>query len=88
MSSPSIDKNGAIYFGSFDDNVYVINPDGTEKYRFNTEDKVWSSAVIGTDGTVYIGGYDGKLHAFEFFAEELAEDVWPMFGKNSKHTGK
>ena len=88
LSSPTIDKNGVIYFGSFDDNIYVLNPDGTEKYKVNTGANVWSSAVIGDDGTVYIGGYDGKLHAFEFFAEGLANDVWPMFGNNLKHTGR
>lgn len=88
LSSPSVDKNGVIYFGSFDDHVYVVNPDGTEKYKFDTGDNVWSSAVIGNDGTVYIGGYDGKLHAFEFFAEGLATDVWPMFQNNLKHTGR
>jgi outer membrane protein assembly factor BamB len=88
LSSPTVDKNGAIYFGSFDDNVYVLNPDGTEKYKFNTTENVWSSAVIANDGTVYIGGYNGKLYAFEFFAESLAEDTWPIFGNNLKHTGK
>ena len=88
LSSPTIDKNGAIYFGSFDDNIYVLNPDGTEKYKFDTGADVWSSAVIVDDGTVYFGGYDGKLHAFEFFAEGLAIDVWPMFGNNLKHTGR
>jgi outer membrane protein assembly factor BamB len=88
LSSPTIDKNGAIYFGSFDDNIYVLNPDGSEKYKVNTGANVWSSAVIGDDGTIYIGGYDGKLHAFEFFAESLAVDVWPIFGKNVKHTGR
>ncbi len=88
LSSPTVDKNGAIYFGSFDDNIYVLNPDGTEKYKVKTSANVWSSAVIANDGTVYIGGYDGKLHAFEFFAEGLANDVWPIFGNNVKHTGR
>ena len=86
LSTPSVDINGNIYFGSFDDKVYVLNADGTLKYSYLTEDNVWSSAVVGQDGTVYIGGYDGKLYAFEFFAEALADDVWPMFGKNLKHT--
>jgi len=86
LSTPTVDINGNIYFGSFDDKIYVLNPDGTLKYSYLTEGNVWSSAVIGQDGTVYIGGYDGKLYAFEFFAEALADDVWPMFGKNLKHT--
>ncbi len=88
LSSPTIDINGAIYFGSFDDNIYVLNPDGTQKYKFDTGANVWSSGVIGTDGTLYIGGYDNMLHAFEFFADGLANDVWPTFGKNNKHTSR
>lgn len=88
LSSPSVDTNGVIYFGSFDDHIYAINPDGTEKYKVNTGENVWSSATIGSDGTVYIGGYDGKLYAFEFFADAPSSDAWPMFGKNAKHTGR
>lgn len=88
LSTPAIDVNGNIYFGSFDDNIHVLNPDGTLRFSVDTGANVWSSVAIGTDGTVYIGGYDGKLHAFEFFAEGLASDAWPMFGKNLKHTSR
>lgn len=85
-SSPAVDVNGVIYFGSWDDGVYAINPDGTLKYRFPTGGNVWSSPVIGEDGIIYVGSYDGKLYAIEMFAEGLSTDVWPMFGKNVKHT--
>ncbi|WP_242156264.1 PQQ-binding-like beta-propeller repeat protein [Aestuariivivens sediminis] len=85
-SSPAVDQNGVIYFGSWDDHVYAVNPDGTLKYKFLTGGNVWSSPAIGSDGTIYVGGYDGKLHALEMFSTGLANDVWPMFGKNVKHT--
>lgn len=87
-SSPAIDKNGVIYFGSWDDYVYAVNPDGTLKYKYLTGGDVWSSPAIGSDGTIYVGGYDNKLHALEMFSGGLADDVWPMFGKNTKHTGR
>ena len=87
-SSPAVDVNGVIYFGSWDDHVYAVNPDGSLKYKFPTGDNVWSSPAIGSDGTVYIGSYDGKLYALEMFAEGLANDTWPMFGKNQKHTSR
>lgn len=87
-SSPAVDKNGVVYFGSWDNHVYAVNPDGTLKYKFLTGGDVWSSPAIGTDGTVYIGSYDGKLYALEMFAEGLADDIWPMFGKNNKHTSR
>lgn len=87
-SSPAIDVNGVIYFGSWDNNVYAVNPDGTLKYKFLTGGDVWSSPAIGPDGTIYVGGYDGKLHALEMFSGGLANDTWPMFGKNPKHTSR
>ena len=70
-SSPAVDANGVIYFGSWDNNVYAINPDGTLKYKFLTGGIVWSAPTIGADGTIYIGGYDGKLHALEMFSGGL-----------------
>lgn len=88
VASPTVDKNGAIYFGSFDNNFYVLNPNGTEKYKINLGNRIWSAAAIHSDGTVYFGGYDSKLHAYEFFAEGLSPDAWPTFGKNVKHTAR
>ena len=87
-SSPAVDVNGVIYFGSWDDHVYAVNPDGTLKYKFPTGNNVWSSPAIGPDGTIYIGSYDDKIYALEMFAGGLANDVWPMFGKNVKHTSR
>ncbi|MDD7886269.1 PQQ-binding-like beta-propeller repeat protein [Flavivirga sp. 57AJ16] len=84
--SPAVDKNGTIYFGSADNYFYAVNPDGTLKYKYLTGNRIWSGVSIGDDGTVYIGAYDGNLYAFEMFAEGLAEDAWPMRGKNNKHT--
>lgn len=87
-SSPAVDKNGVIYFGSWDNHVYAVNPNGTLKYKFLTGGDVWSSPAIGSNGTIYIGSYDNKLYALEMFAEGLADDVWPMFGKNNQHTSR
>ena len=87
-SSPAVDKNGVIYFGSWDNHVYAVNPDGTLKYKFLTGGDVWSSPAIASDGTIYIGGYDKKLHALEMYAEGLSNNIWPMFGKNQKHTSR
>lgn len=84
--TPAVDKNGTIYFGSADNYFYAINPDGTLKYKYLTGDQLWSGVAFGSDGTVYIGGYDGYLYAFEMFSEGLAQDAWPMRGKNNKHT--
>jgi len=75
-SSPTIGTDGTIYIGSarkysegkvkteIGGKIYAINPDGTEKWRFETESDVFPSPTIGDDGTIYCGaGATGKLYA-------------------------
>ena len=38
---------------------------GTVFWEFETGDDVWSSPVIGAEGTVYVGSYDGKIYALD-----------------------
>ncbi|AEH51461.1 PQQ-binding-like beta-propeller repeat protein [Pseudothermotoga thermarum] len=54
-SSPVIGSDGTIYVGSWDKNVYALDPNGTLKWRFETDDRVISSPAIGSDGTIYVG---------------------------------
>ena len=44
-----------IYVGSHDHRFYALNADGTQRWSFDTGDKIWSSPAIGEDGTVYVG---------------------------------
>jgi len=60
-----------VYVGSRDDNLYAVNPDGTEKWSFSTGDDVRSSPAIGSDGTVYVGSEDNNLYAI---GEEEPDD--------------
>ena len=62
-SSPAIDSNGTVYVGSWDNSLYAINPDGSNKWEFVTGDSVHSSPAIASDGTIYIGSRDGNLYA-------------------------
>jgi outer membrane protein assembly factor BamB len=64
FSSPTIGSDGTIYVGSSDNNLYAINPDGTEKWNFTTGDIILrSSPAIGFDGTIYVGSYDDNLYS-------------------------
>lgn len=64
-SSPAIGADGTVYAASYDGNVYGVNPDGTEKWRFNVGDNIDSSPAIGPDGAIYIGGYNSRVYAIE-----------------------
>jgi len=64
-SSPAIGEDGTIYFGWKDGYLYAVNPGGSLKWRYMTNDKILSSPAIGNDGTIYIGSSDKKLYAIE-----------------------
>jgi len=58
-----IDNDGIIYFGSFDDYLYALNPDGTLKWKFDVNRWIWSTPAISEDGTIYVGSWDDYLYA-------------------------
>jgi outer membrane protein assembly factor BamB len=55
ITEPAIGPDGTIYFGSYADHLYALNPDGTLKWKI----KKWLSSppVVGKDGTVYFCAY-------------------------------
>jgi outer membrane protein assembly factor BamB len=62
-SSPAIDENGTIYVGSDERCLFAFNPNGTIKWRFDTNGWLESSPAIGKDGTIYVGSRGGHLYA-------------------------
>jgi outer membrane protein assembly factor BamB len=68
-SGAAIGSDGTIYFTSLNTGeLYALNPDGTEKWRFKPGLFSYGMApvipAIGIDGTVYASGNDRKLYAF------------------------
>jgi outer membrane protein assembly factor BamB len=62
-SSPAIDANGVIYFGTWGNHLYALNPNGTLKWEFESLNNIDSSPPISSDGTIYFGSWDGYLYA-------------------------
>jgi len=65
FSSPAVDKDGTVYIGAYDGNVYAINPNGSLKWQVPTGDIVEASPAIGADGAIYCGSNDGKLYCID-----------------------
>ncbi|MEZ0367952.1 MAG: PQQ-binding-like beta-propeller repeat protein [Candidatus Sericytochromatia bacterium] len=61
-NGPTIDTDGTIYIVSGDGLIYALNPDGSEKWRFNSGSS-GGSVSIGSDGTLYQTSSDGKIYA-------------------------
>ncbi len=63
FSSPAIGTDGTIYVGSRDNRLYAVDQDGSKKWSFSTEGRIYSSPTIGADGTIYVGSADYNLYA-------------------------
>jgi len=64
-SSPVIGKDGIIYVGSNDKNLYAINPDGSLRWKFKTKGLIDTAPAISSDGNIFVGSSDGKLYALD-----------------------
>ncbi len=62
-ASPAIGMDGTIYFGSVDQELYAVNPDGSLKWKYNTGSLIFSAPAIAADGTVYFGSSGHFLFA-------------------------
>ena len=58
-----IDDEGTIYFGSFNKNLYAVYPNGTLKWKYKTNDWIWSTPALDNDGTIYLGTFGSTFYA-------------------------
>jgi eukaryotic-like serine/threonine-protein kinase len=64
VSSP-VHKDGVIYFGSDDGNVYAVDAvDGRQRWKRKTGGPVSSTPAIAGN-LLYVGSYDGKFYALD-----------------------
>ena len=54
-SYPAIGRDGTIYVPSQEGFLYALTTDGEVKWKYKTQGAIFSSPVIGNNGTIYIG---------------------------------
>jgi outer membrane protein assembly factor BamB len=63
-TSVLLDGNGTAYFGTDNNHIYAVNPDGTMKWDFATAGAVRSGLSMSADGsTIYAVSADGRVYA-------------------------
>ena len=79
VSSPAVDGDGNIYFGSQDDRVYAVDAAGDQLWSFKTGGNVDSSPAVRR-GVVFVGSNDDFLYALRAASGAL---VWKRrLGRN------
>lgn len=63
MTAAAIGTNGTLYYGSDDNRVHAVNPNGQELWTFQTLGSIKATPLVGADGTVYVGSDDASLYA-------------------------
>jgi outer membrane protein assembly factor BamB len=66
------EENGIVYAPSNDGNVYAIDPDGQEIWRFSTNHFVWAQPQINDD-VIYVGSMDHSVYAVDKISGEM---IW------------
>lgn len=68
FSTPVIDRDGVVYVGSADRNLYAVGPEGTERWRHATGEIIDSAGALGPPdsetgrSTLTFGSGDGFVH--------------------------
>jgi outer membrane protein assembly factor BamB len=63
FSTPVVDENETVYFGSADHNFYALGADGREIWRFRTGELIDSAAALpAADDTILVPSGDGYLY--------------------------
>ena len=64
-SSPIVNEEVTIFFGSDDRYFYAINSDGTMKWRYRTFNGINFDPAFGPQGRVFFGGVDRRIYILD-----------------------
>ncbi len=79
-SASSIDGNGVSYFGSYDQDLYAVNHDGSSRWTFATAGNIGygveAGPALASDGTIYVFADDEVLGSFLYAVAPDGSKKW------------
>jgi outer membrane protein assembly factor BamB len=87
VGTPAIDANGVIYYVS-GTVLRAANSNSTPVFTYELQTSVDAPLTIGRNGVLYLAGQNELLYALFTGSSGLASGKWPMFQRNSRHTGR
>lgn len=81
QGGPVVATDGTIYLGGEDNKMIAYNPDGTEKWSFETLDRILAAPALDNDGNLYFGDTSGTFYVIDSEGEtkwkqtKLDEDI-------------
>jgi outer membrane protein assembly factor BamB len=76
FSTPVIDADGLIYFGSADHYFYALNPDGSPNWKYETGEIIDSAGAL-TPGAITFTSGDGHMYHFQTGEMDISQrPVW------------
>jgi outer membrane protein assembly factor BamB len=71
-STPALDKDDNIYFGTDEGLLYSLTPEGKLRWIFQARGPIYTSPVIGKN-SVYFGSTDSLLYCLDFNGQKVWE---------------
>ena len=87
VGTPAIDSNEVVYFVSRN-RVHAINPNNTPFWNYDLGAESDAPLTISRHGLLIVAGQNGVLTSLETGSVGLALNMWPMFQRNARHTGR
>ena len=87
VGTPAIDANESIYFVS-GTTLIAINPNNTPIWEFPLNGEADGPLTIGRDGLVYVACNNQIMYGVQTGSVGLAQEKWPMFQRNARHSGR
>lgn len=91
LGSAAIGPDGTIYVSADYENLYAINPDGTQRWRYTVPQSSLSAPIVGPNGTIYIavGAAIGGIHAINpdgtrRWVHDASNVTSPVLGTNGR----